>query len=97
MHFSDNQDPQENEDRLIKVQKMLEILEENFTKTKMPNDTIAVDESMVPWRGRLLFRQYNRGKKHKYGAKIYKLCDPEGYTYTSSVHVEKMLWHTKAN
>ena len=44
MHFSDNQDPQENEDRLIKVQKMLEILEESFTKTKAPGDTIAVDK-----------------------------------------------------
>ena len=28
-------------------------------------------------------------KAHKYGVKIYKLCDPEGYTYTSQVYSGK--------
>ncbi|CAK9834556.1 PiggyBac transposable element-derived protein 4, partial [Anthophora retusa] len=32
---------------------------------------------MVPWRGRLSFRQYIPGKRHKYGIKLYKLCLPE--------------------
>ena len=44
---------------------------------------------MVPWCGHLLFRQYNSSKAHKYGVKIYQLCNPEGYTYTSSVYVGK--------
>ena len=48
MNFADDQDPQQNEDRLIKVRKMLEILEENFTKTKTHGDNIALDGSMVP-------------------------------------------------
>ena len=44
---------------------------------------------MLPWRGRLAFRQYNPGKAHKYGVNIYKLCDPEGYIYTSQVYAGK--------
>ena len=64
MHFSDNQRP--NNDQLFEVRKLLDLLE-NFTKCKKPGKTVTIDETMVPWRGRLLFRQYNPGKAHKYG------------------------------
>ena len=88
VHFADNQG-EAVDDRLSKVRKLLEILEKNFAKCRRPGETIAIDETMVPWRGRLIFRQYNPGKAHKYGVKIYKLCDPEGYTYTSHVYAGK--------
>jgi len=42
---------------------------------------IAVDETMVPFRGRLKFKQYIPGKAHKYGIKLFKLCGTDGYTY----------------
>lgn len=41
---------------------------------------------MIPWRGRLGFRQYVPGKRHKYGVKIYKLCLLEGYTYNLEIY-----------
>ena len=88
VHFADNQG-EALDDRLSKVRKLLEILEKNFTKCRRPGETIAIDETMVPWRGRMIFRQYNPGKAHKHGVKIYKLCDPEGYTYTSPVYAGK--------
>ena len=44
---------------------------------------------MVLWWGRLLFRQYNPSQAHRYGVKIYKLCDSKEYTYTSSVYAGK--------
>ena len=88
VHFADNQG-EAVDDRLSKVRKLLEILEKNFTKCRRPGETIAIDETMVHWRGRLIFRQYNPGKAHKYGVKIYKLCDQEGYTYTSYVNAGK--------
>ena len=90
--FADNQEPQENGRWFDQVRKRFEIEEENFTKTKTPGDTIAIDESMVPWRDRLLFRQNNPGQAQKYEVKIYKLNDPE--RYTSSVYIGKMLWPT---
>ena len=83
IHFSDNQSS--NYNRLFKVRKLLD-LSENFTKCKKPGKTVSIDETMAPWRGRLLFQQYNPGKAQKYGVKVYKLCDSKGYTYTSSVY-----------
>ncbi|KAJ8909357.1 hypothetical protein NQ315_000446 [Exocentrus adspersus] len=50
---------------------------------------IAVDETMIPFRGRLGFRQYIPGKRHKYEVKIFKMCDRKGYTHSFSVYQGK--------
>lgn len=50
---------------------------------------MVIDETMVPWRGRLLFRQYNPGKTAKYGVKLFKLCSTNGFTYALSVYSGK--------
>lgn len=55
----------------------------------MPGIDIVVDESMIPFRGRLLFRQYMHGKSNKYGIKLFKLCDKTGYTYSVIVYTGK--------
>nr|CAI5865506.1 unnamed protein product [Callosobruchus analis] len=41
---------------------------------------------MIPFKGRLLFRQYIPTKRHKYGLKIFKLCDSVGYTFRMSLY-----------
>nr|CAH7732308.1 unnamed protein product [Callosobruchus chinensis] len=41
---------------------------------------------MVPFQGRLLFKQYNPQKCHKYGIKIFKLCSEGGYTWNMSIY-----------
>jgi hypothetical protein len=46
-----------------------------------PGDLLAVGETMIPFRGRLLFKQYISGKAHKYGVQFFKLCETNGYTY----------------
>jgi len=33
---------------------------------------------MILWRGRLVFRQYIKNKRHKYGVKLYMLTEPTG-------------------
>jgi hypothetical protein len=48
---------------------------------------------MVLWRGRLRFRQYIKGKRHKFGIKLYVLCEPKGIAlkiimYTGSADPE---------
>lgn len=43
----------------------------------VPDKNICIDESMKLWRGRLLFRQYIKNKKHKYGIKLYELCESD--------------------
>lgn len=50
---------------------------------------MVVDETMIPWQGRLIFRQYNAGKAAKYGVKLFKLCSVTGYTYSLIVYTGK--------
>lgn len=50
---------------------------------------IAVDETMVAYRGRLNFKQYIPGKAHKYGVKLFKLCGVNGYTYNIEIYAGK--------
>lgn len=43
-----------------------------------PQKELSLDEAMVLWRGRLRFRQYIKGKRHKYGIKLYTLTEHQG-------------------
>lgn len=41
---------------------------------------------MVSFQGRLLIRQYNPNKTHKYGLKIYKATTDDGYVWKYKVY-----------
>ena len=88
LHFSDNTTAR-TEDRLHKIRNIVETIVDTFKSSIKPGKNIVIDESMVPWRGRLGFRQYIPGKRHKYGVKLYKLCLPEGYTYNIEIYAGK--------
>lgn len=44
-----------------------------------PSKNLSLDESMVLWRGRLIFRQYIKNKRHMYGIKLYMLTEYQGF------------------
>lgn len=44
---------------------------------------------MVPFCGRIIFRQYNKQKRHRYGIKEFKLCPIPRYTYKISIYAVK--------
>ena len=48
---------------------------------------LAVDEVIVKYKGRVIFRQYIPKKHKHFGIKIYKLCDETGYTYNMTVYL----------
>ena len=52
----------------------------------IPGSVVTIDETMVPWQGRLSFKQYIPGKAHKYGVKIYKLATTNGYTWNHIIY-----------
>jgi len=80
-HFANNDDALE-DDRTHKVNDFVELLISKFATARTPGESIVINESMVPFRGRVKFRQYLPGKSHKFGIKLFKLCDSQGYTYT---------------
>ena len=75
-----------NQDRLFKLKPMLHLLKVRFSLVHIPGSVVTIDETMVPWRGRLLFKQYIPGKAHKYGVKIYKIATTNGYTWGFTVY-----------
>nr|CAH7731359.1 unnamed protein product [Callosobruchus chinensis]CAH7769575.1 unnamed protein product [Callosobruchus chinensis] len=73
LHFSENNQADKN-DRQAKIRPLLFVLENNFQTIYTLGPNIVIDETMVPWRGRLLFKQYIPGKKHKYGVNFLKFA-----------------------
>lgn len=70
IHFENNEAPTRNS-RHYKVERLLEKTVRNFKSSKIPGEHLVIDESMIAFRGRLIFRQYIPGKAHKYGIKIF--------------------------
>lgn len=63
LHFADNETA-DKEDRLYKNKPLTDSLTKKFKQLKIPAEVV------VPFRGRLRFRQYLPGKASKYGIKI---------------------------
>lgn len=87
IHFSDEE--KHPNDRLAKVRDLTNLMNSKFARMRTPGEDIVIDETMVPFRGRLSFRQYLPGKSHKYGIKLFKLCGTDGYTYNLRVYAGK--------
>lgn len=85
IHFADN-DGMEKGDRLGKIRPIIDMMIERIREVYSPPQQLALDESMVLWRGRLVFRQYIKNKRHKYGIKLYLLCDPDGFVHRILVY-----------
>ena len=43
----------------------------------------------MAWRGKLRFRQYIKGKKHKFGIKFYALCETTGFVLNIVIYEDK--------
>lgn len=84
IRFSDIE--QARNDRLARVKHLVSLLMRNFKSLQTPGEVVVIDESMIPIRGKLMFKQYIPGELSKYGVKViklygvkvFKLC---GYTY----------------
>jgi hypothetical protein len=85
LHFADN-DLVDRGNRLYKIMPVLDLLNSSFQKMCKPAKSLCIDESMVPFRGRIVFRQFNKSKRHKYGIKLFKLCSKAGYTQKVKVY-----------
>ena len=85
IHFADNETIAQG-DRLGKIQPLIRLKQKKFQDMYTPEEHIVVDESLVPWRVRLVFRQYLPLKAHKYGIKVFKLCLALGYVWSVIVY-----------
>ena len=70
-HFGDR--PEFVGDRLAKVRFLVNHLNASLHPLFVPGKNLSIDESMMLWRGRFVFRQYIKNKKSKYGTMNYVL------------------------
>ena len=104
LHFTDNRNEpdraDESFDRLWKIRDLFEILNATFSKFYNPSKNLAIDKVIVPFKGRVIFRQYIPKKRKCFGIKIFKLCDATGYTYDMKVYLgkdrQRMVQHLTA-
>ena len=82
-------------DKLYKVRKMLDILTGKFKSNYTPSDYVTIDEAMIPFKGRLGFKQYMKDKPTKWGIKVFTLSDAtNGYVYRLQIYTGKNMDNT---
>ncbi|XP_008184865.1 piggyBac transposable element-derived protein 4-like [Acyrthosiphon pisum] len=72
-----NKNQQIKGDRLYKIKMVLTEVRKNFKDAMIPFSNLAIDESLILWKGRLSFKQYIKSKRHRFGIKLYVMCDCE--------------------
>lgn len=65
----------EGHEPMHKVLPMIELVKDACTKYFRPGIAISVDEAMIPFKGRLSFKQYIKGKPCPWGVKVWCLAD----------------------
>jgi len=61
-----------------KIKPIIDFFNDKMRDLLSEKRILSIDESMVLWRGRLSFRQYVKGRRHKFGIKLYALCELTG-------------------
>lgn len=84
-------------DRLSKISPLLIMLIKKFQTSYSPSTNLSLDESMMLWRGWLIFRQYIKNKRHKYGIKFYELCTTDGYVLSAEIYKGKNVENTSSS
>ncbi|XP_064631427.1 piggyBac transposable element-derived protein 4-like [Lineus longissimus] len=86
LHFADNtmMDPgiPNVSRKLYKLYPILNHLRQKFKSVYQPEQEIAIDESLMMWKGRLGWKQYIPSKRARFGIKSYELCESQsGYIW----------------
>ncbi|KAK3797566.1 hypothetical protein RRG08_054594 [Elysia crispata] len=85
LHLNDNElmEPRghPHHDPLFKVRPLLTKLNENFEKCAEKENCIAVDEMMVPFKGRHALKVYLMKKPKKWGYKVWVNAGQSGYVH----------------
>jgi hypothetical protein len=67
-------------EKLYKIQPVISHLRSAFSEAFTPFQNLCIDKSLVLFKGRLNFKQYIPSKRHRFGIKVFVLCDCEtGY------------------
>ena len=51
-----------------------------------PHKELSLDESMMLWKGQLVFQQYIKNKRHKYGVKFSEVCMDDAFVLKIQIY-----------
>ena len=79
-----------NHDPLAKVRPFIQMCQDNFLLRYTPNEYISLDESCVPFKGRVWFLQYSKAKPNKFHINMFTVSEYElGYICGFSIYTGK--------
>ena len=86
LHLADNtQDP--GNDKLYKIRRFATLLKTQFEAQYTVHQHVTIDEAMIPFKGRLSFKQYMKAKPTKWGIKVFVISDAtNGYVYQIQIY-----------
>ena len=61
-----------------KVRTIVNMIRERFNSVYYPPENLTIDESLVLYKGRLLFKQYIKSKRSRFGIKMFELATASG-------------------
>lgn len=93
IHLADNKlEPKKGEkgyNKLYKVQPLLDTLTKNFKTYYNPSRKLAIDESMIKFKGRSFMKQYMPAKPIKVGYKVFIRSDESGFVTCFQIYTGK--------
>ncbi|XP_039277065.1 piggyBac transposable element-derived protein 4-like [Nilaparvata lugens] len=72
-------------DRFAAFREFWELFLKNCRAYYTPSEYVTVDETLLSFRGRCIFRMYMKNKPDKYGLKIVSLCDAKTYYFLGGI------------
>ena len=94
LHFGD--EPQQPDGRLAKERFLINQLNNTMPEIYTPHKELSLDESMMLWRGRLVFRKYIKNKRHRYGVKFFELCTDDGLVLKIQIYSRTKFTDTES-
>lgn len=76
-------------DKLYRIRPFLDFILKNSQRLYNPNKIIAIDESMIKFKGRHSAKQYLPKKPIKRGYKVWALADKNGYLWNLEIYTGK--------
>lgn len=79
-------------DRLYKVRRFLSIILPKYESEWISSQWLAINEQMIPYRGRVGFRQFIANKPSRFGIKVWAMADATtGYILKQQIYTGKKL------
>ena len=94
LHFADNNlaphHDSEEHNKLYKIQSFLNLVVARFQEVYSPHWQLAIDETLIKFKGKLHFRQFIPIKPGRFGIKAFSLAESKsGYVLNSKIYTDR--------